>query len=166
MGVRACGDALSACFIGPWQRRVARSAGHVTVPWEQLPPPALATSAAAWALAHAAGHDEQLAARVCIAGALPALVACLSPSSASKDFTSKRLAASALGDISGHSTALAAQVVEAGGVAACAGLLRAPLCNDARLKRQLLCTLMHVAKAGPELAQSVVDAGAVPDLAR
>lgn len=76
------------------------------------------------------------------------------------------MAASALGDISGHSAELAAQVEAAGGVDACAALLRAPLCNDARLKRQLLCTLMHVAKAGPELAQSVVDAGAVPELTR
>ncbi|KAL4440119.1 hypothetical protein ABPG75_003120 [Micractinium tetrahymenae] len=121
---------------------------------------------AAWALAHAAAHDEQLAARVCAAGALPPLVACLRPSSACGDSTFKRVAASALGDISGHSAALAAQLVAAGAVGACAALLRAPLCNDARLKRQLLCMLMHVAKAGPELAQSVVDAGAVPDVAR
>lgn len=130
---------------------------------------------AAWVLAHVVSHSQELAERVCAAGALQVLVACLGPAPSAATSTSagqsadaavKRVAASALGDISGYSTELAAKVVEAGAVPAITALLRQTLSNDARLKRQLLCALMNVAKADASLAQAVVDAGAVPDVAR
>lgn len=143
----------------------------LTQPALNAPPPT------AWALANVAAHSEELAAATVSAGALGPLVACLAggapasaatpaPTTAGDTTVLKRFAASALGDIARHSPALAAAVAGAGAVGAVAAQLRAPLANDARLKRQLLCCLMHVCKADAALAEKVVGAGLVPDVGR
>lgn len=78
----------------------------------------------------------------------------------------RRVAASTLSDICGHSAELAAEVVAAGAVHAVDFSLRLALSNDARLKRQLLCVLMNICKAGPTQAAEVVGAGLLPDIGR
>lgn len=111
-------------------------------------------------------HGEGLAVAAAAAGALPPLVACLSPA-ADAPGPVRRYAASALSDASRHSPELAAAVVQAGTVGAIAGLLRAPLVtNDARLKKQLVSVLMHVARASEALAAKLVGANLVPDIGR
>lgn len=123
----------------------------------------------AWALAHTVAHSEVLAAATCSAGALPVLVAALgatSSTAATNSAAVRRCAASALSDVARYSPALAAAVVQAGALGAAAAQLRSPLNNDARLRRQLLCLLMHVARADAALAERVVGASLVPDIGR
>ena len=95
------------------------------------------------------------------------LVTCLSASGGAADSAAtRRFAASALSDIARHSADLAASVVAAGAVGAAAAQLRAPLANDARLKRLLLGMLMYVARADAALAEKVVAAGLIHDISR
>lgn len=125
------------------------------------------TCPAASALAHMVAHSRELASTACSAGALAPLVACLSASGGAPDTAAtRRFAASALSDITRHSVELATAVVTAGAVGAAASQLRAPLANDARLKRLLLSTLMYVARGDAALAEKVVAAGLIPDISR
>lgn len=110
-------------------------------------------------------HSPDLASAACASGALPPLVACLGGGGGAADTPAAgRFAASALSDIARHE--LAAAVVAAGAVAAVAAQLRAPLANDARLKRLLLSVLMYVARSDAALADKVVAAGLIPDISR
>lgn len=156
-------QALHSC----WQHATP---SHLPVPVPcTTRPPNNTPSAAAWSLAHVVGHSEELAARAVAAGGLRSLVGCLAAASGlppAADATVKRVAASALGDIAGHSARLAGEVVVAGALPAVAALLRQPLSNDARLKRQLLVALLHVCKADAALALAVVATGVVPDVTR
>ncbi|KAI7836299.1 hypothetical protein COHA_009807 [Chlorella ohadii] len=112
-------------------------------------------------------HSPELASTTCTAGALMPLVTCLSASGGAADSAAtRRFAASALSDIARHSADLAASVVAAGAVGAAAAQLRAPLANDARLKRLLLGMLMYVARADAALAEKVVAAGLIHDISR
>ena len=107
-------------------------------------------------------YSPELAQAAVTAGALPLLVGCLG----GEGTPLRRYCASALGDIAHHSPDLAHAVAAAGTLGAIASLLRAPLENDARLKRQLLCGLMHICHADASLAEKVVGAELVPDVTR